>query len=210
MEVILLEQVARLGAIGDVVNVKPGFARNYLIPQEKALRATKANKAVFEGRRDALAAKDAERKAEAEALVKKLADVTVKVVRQASEGGQLYGSVAVRDIGDALEAEGYTLDNRFINLNQAIKMLGLFEVLIRPHPEVETSIRVHVARNADSPVPEELVEGEAREEATLVSEDTIDEAIEVAAIVEEEGIDSPAEAAELVNEEAPVEEEKTA
>ena len=206
MEVILLERVSRLGAIGDVVDVKAGFARNYLIPQEKALRATKANKVVFEARKDALAAKDAERKAEAEALVNKLEGLTVTVVRQASEGGQLYGSVAVRDIADALEAEGHTIDARLIDLHQAIKALGLYEVSIRPHAEVETLVRVHVARNADSPIPEELLEGEAKEEESLVSEETVEEAVEVAAAAEESDAETPAEVAAEVAEE----EEKTA
>lgn len=204
MEVILLERVARLGAIGDVVSVKPGFARNYLIPQEKALRATKANKQVFEGRRDALAAKDAERKTEAEKLVATLSDVTVTVVRQASEGGQLYGSVAVRDIADALEAEGHTIDRSIINLNEAIKSLGLYQVGIRPHAEVETEIRVHVARNADSPIPEEVLEEAAPEEAAALKAEA--EAVEAAA--EQEASDEVAEEVEAVAEEEA--EEKTA
>lgn len=209
MEVILLEKVARLGSIGEVVNVRPGFARNYLIPQEKALRATQANKAVFEARADALAAKDAERKAEAEKLVKSIEGVTVTVIRQASEGGQLYGSVAVRDIADALEAEGHTIDRSLINLNQAIKALGLYEVSIRPHADVETTIRVHVARNADSPIPEELLVGEVKEEEALVSEATVEEAIEVAAAAEASDAETPAEVAAEVSEEAEAE-EKTA
>lgn len=205
MEVILLERVARLGAIGDVVSVKPGFARNYLIPQEKALRATKANKEVFEARKDALAAKDAERKAAAEALVKSMEGLTVTVVRQASEGGQLYGSVAVRDIADAMEAEGHKVDRSIINLNEAIKSLGLYNVSLRPHAEVEAEIRVHVARNADSPIPEEVLEEAAPEEAAaLKAEAEAAEAAETAA----------AEGAEVVAEEAPAEEveaeEKTA
>lgn len=158
MEIILLEHISRLGGVGDVVEVKNGFARNYLIPQKKALRATKDNKAEFEARREALLTQDNERKSEAEKQAKALEGLTVTIVRQASEDGRLYGSVAVRDVADALQAEGQVVDRRLIDLNAAIKELGLFKVTIRLHPQVPVEIRVHIARNADSPIPEELLE----------------------------------------------------
>ena len=160
MEVILLERIARLGAIGDVVNVKNGFARNYLIPQSKALRANEANKKVFEAQRAALEAQNQERRAEAEKQAAALQEAVVTVIRQASDDGKLYGSVAVRDVSDALEAEGHQIDRRLIDLNQAIKSLGLYDVTVNLHPEVPVTIKVHVARNADSPIPQELLEEE--------------------------------------------------
>jgi large subunit ribosomal protein L9 len=164
MEVILMERIARLGGVGDVVSVKNGFARNYLIPSEKALRASKANKELFEARREALVAQNDERKAEAEKLAASMGEVIVTVVRQASDDGKLYGSVAVRDVADALEAEGHTVDRRLIDLNQAIKNLGLYEVTVNLHPEVPVVIKVHVARNADSPIPQELLEEDEPEQ----------------------------------------------
>jgi large subunit ribosomal protein L9 len=160
MEVILLERIARLGGVGDVVSVKNGFARNYLIPQEKALRASNENKAVFESRRESLEAQNNERKTAAEKQASGMQDVLVTVVRQASDDGKLYGSVAVRDVAEALEAEGHHVDRRLIDLNQAIKSLGLYEVTVNLHPEVPVVIKVHVARNADSPIPQELLEEE--------------------------------------------------
>ena len=164
MEVILMERIARLGGVGDVVNVKNGFARNYLIPSEKALRASKANKELFESRRAVLVAQNDERKAEAEKMAASMGEVIVTVVRQASDDGKLYGSVAVRDVSDALEAEGHTVDRRLIDLNQAIKNLGLYEVTVSLHPEVPVVVKVHVARNADSPIPQELLEEDEPEQ----------------------------------------------
>lgn len=162
MEIILLERIARLGGVGDIVKVKNGYARNYLIPQNMALRASEANRVRLEAQREQLEAQNAERKAAAEKIAATMQDVLVTVVRQASDDGRLYGSVAVRDVADALEAEGYHVDRRLIDLNQAIKNLGLYDVTINLHPEVHVSVKVHVARNADSPLPQELVEDEAQ------------------------------------------------
>ncbi len=158
MEVILLERISRLGAIGDVVNVRNGFARNYLIPQSKALRANKANREVFEAQRDQLEKTNIERRDAAQIEAKKLEGVVVTVVRQASDDGKLYGSVSVRDVSDALEADGHTVDRRLIDLNATIKSLGLYNVTVSLHPEVPVTIQVHVARNADSPLPSEMLE----------------------------------------------------
>lgn len=174
MEVILLERIARLGGIGDVVKVRNGFARNYLIPKEKALRASDENKALFESRREVLEAQNNERKAAAEKQAATMQDVLVTVVRQASDDGKLYGSVAVRDVSDALEAEGHHVDRRLIDLNQAIKSLGLYEVTVNLHPEVPVVIKVHVARNADSPIPQELMEEPEPAGAMMAAEDQDD------------------------------------
>lgn len=177
MEVILLENISRLGAVGDVVSVKNGFARNYLIPQQKALRASAENKAVFESRRDALEAQNQERRQAAEARAKDMDGLIVTVVRQASDDGKLYGSVAVRDVADALETEGFSVDRRLIDLHQAIKSLGLYEVTVNLHPDVPVVIRVHVARNADSPIPQELLEDETpAADETATAESGTDEA----------------------------------
>lgn len=165
MDVILLERISRLGGVGDVVKVKDGFARNYLIPTQKALRASDANKAVFESQRDALEKQNNDRKAAAQAQAKKLEGVIATVVRQAADDGKLYGSVAVRDVADALEAQGVHVDRRLIDLNNAIKSLGLYDVTINLHPEVPVKIQVHVARNADSPLPQDIAEAEEAEKA---------------------------------------------
>lgn len=190
MDVILLERIARLGGVGDVVKVRNGFARNYLIPTEKALRANKENKALFESRRDTLMAQNNERKAEAEARAAAMGDVTVMVIRQASEDGKLYGSVAVRDVSDALEAEGHKIDRRLIDLNQAIKTLGLYNVTVSLHPEVPIVIKVHVARNADSPIPQELLEEEAPSFFAAANDDAAEASASEVAQIEGESADA--------------------
>ncbi len=187
MEVILLEHVARLGGVGEVVKVRNGFARNYLIPGKKAVRATKENKSFIDSQRDALEKQNQNRKAEAEKIAATMQDVTVTVVRQASEDGKLYGSVAVRDITDALEVEGHTVDRRLIDLRTAIKSLGVFSATVNLHPEVHVDIRVHVARNADSPLPDEMLEQEKPKwegKAADASEEVSEEASEADADVE--------------------------
>ena len=136
MEVILLERVENLGAIGDVVKVKNGFARNYLLPQHKALLATDANKARFERERAAIEARNAKARAAAEAEGQSLDGATYVLIRQAGETGQLYGSVAARDIAEAANAAGHKIERRHVALNQPIKTIGLHEVTIRLHPEV--------------------------------------------------------------------------
>lgn len=165
MELILLERIARLGAIGDVVKVKNGFGRNYLIPTGKALRANKKNKEVVEAQKEQLEAQNQVRKAEAQKQAATLDGIVVTVIRQASDDGKLYGSVAVRDVSDALEAAGHKVDRRYIDLNATIKSLGLYEVTISLHAEVPVKIKVHVARNADSPLPQDMQEAEAAAKA---------------------------------------------
>jgi large subunit ribosomal protein L9 len=164
MEIILLERVARLGNVGDLVKVRDGYARNFLLPQQKALRATAANKEVFESKRAALEAKNAEERNAAEARRSDFNDVVVTVVRQASDDGRLYGSVSVRDIAVALEEAGHKVNRTQIDLSTAIKSLGVYDAVINLHPEVHVDFRVHVARNAESPLPEELLDEEAPKE----------------------------------------------
>ena len=149
MDIILLERVAKLGQIGDVVSVKNGFARNFLLPQKKALRATKANMAVFEVQRKDIEANNLVAKSEAEALVAKMTNISVILIRQAGESGQLFGSVSSRDIADALDATGYKVGKNQIILNRALKTLGLYDIIVRLHAEVDVSIVVNVARSAE-------------------------------------------------------------
>lgn len=160
MEVVLLEQVSGLGNIGEIVDVKNGYGRNYLVPQGKALRATEANKKDIEARRAQLEAQNDERKAEAQKYHSKIDGVVATIVRQASEDGKLYGSVAVRDIAATLKGDGYEIDARMIDLLEPIKSLGLYKVTVNLHAAVQAEVKVHVARNADSPIPEELLEEE--------------------------------------------------
>ncbi len=149
MKVILMERVEKLGQMGDVVTVKPGFARNFLLPREKALRATKSNLERFENQRAQLEAHNLERRAEAEQLAAKMTDVTVILIRQASDAGQLYGSVNARDIAEAVSAEGYTVERRQIALDRPIKALGIHPVRVQLHPEVDITVKANVARSQD-------------------------------------------------------------
>ncbi|HTG38343.1 50S ribosomal protein L9 [Sphingomonas sp.] len=149
MEVILLERVEKLGRIGDVVTVKDGFARNFLLPRKKALRANDANRRVFEANRERLEADNATRRTEAEGEAKALDGVTVTLIRQASNVGQLYGSVAVRDLVEALEAEGHKVNKAQIVLDKPIKSIGLHDVRVALHPEVAVTVKVNVARSPE-------------------------------------------------------------
>jgi large subunit ribosomal protein L9 len=149
MEVILLERIARLGQMGDVVRVRDGFARNYLLPQGKALRANDENRKRFESQRAQLEARNLERKSEAEQVATKLNGQAFVVIRQAGETGQLYGSVTTRDLAEAMEAGGFTVQRGQVALNQPIKRIGLHEVRIALHPEVDTKVTVNVARSED-------------------------------------------------------------
>jgi large subunit ribosomal protein L9 len=149
MEVILLERVSKLGQIGDTVKVKDGFARNFLLPNGKALRATEANKKKFESMKSQIEAQNLERKSEAEAVAKKVDGKSVILVRQAGETGQLYGSVSTRDIADALTKDGIVVERRQIVLNSPIKVIGLHVLPVALHPEVEVKITVNVARTPD-------------------------------------------------------------
>ena len=149
MDVILLERVPKLGAMGDVVKVKDGFGRNFLLRQGKALRATGANKAKFERERVSLEARNAERRAAAGEEAKSLDGKSFTLIRQAGESGQLYGSVSPRDIAEAATASGVAVDRSHIQLQSPIKTIGLYKVSVSPHPEVEVTITVNVARSAD-------------------------------------------------------------
>lgn len=149
MDVILLERIDKLGQMGDVVAVKTGYARNFLLPQKKALRATEANKAYFESRRSELEAINLERRSEAEAVAKKMEGLHLVLVRQAGEGGQLYGSVTARDVSDGLKEEAVKMDRGQVELNAAIKQLGKYTVPVKLHPEVVVDITVTVSRSKD-------------------------------------------------------------
>ena len=149
MEIILLERIEKLGSMGDVVTVKPGFARNYLLPQKKALRATKENLAKFEQQRVQLEADNRERREEAQAVADRLDGLAFVVIRQASEGGQLYGSVSARDIVEAIGEAGFKIGRRQVQLNAPIKALGLHGVRVSLHPEVFASVTLNVARTKE-------------------------------------------------------------
>ena len=149
MDVILLERVEKLGQIGDVVKVKDGFARNFLLPNKKALRSNEANRKVFEKNREKIVAENATRRAEAEVEAKTIDGITLTLIRQSSNTGQLYGSVAVRDLLEALEAEGHKVSKSAIVLNKPIKAIGVYEVKVALHPEVSVTIKVNVARSPE-------------------------------------------------------------
>lgn len=168
MEVILLERIEKLGQMGDTVKVKPGYARNYLLPQKKALRANKANMAYFEAQRVELEAVNLKRRQEAEAVAEKMKDVSLILVRQAAESGQLYGSVAARDLQEALKDEGYKVERRQVLLDSPIKELGRYEIRLGLHPEVTVAINVTVARSIE--------EAEAQHRAAEFLEDEEDAA----------------------------------
>ncbi|MGI1663375.1 50S ribosomal protein L9 [Palleronia sp. KMU-117] len=149
MQVILLERVAKLGQMGDVVNVKDGYARNYLLPQRKALWASEANIKAFESQKSQLEARNLETRKEAEALAATLDGQRFVVIRSASDAGALYGSVTTRDAADAAEAAGFTIDRRQINMLRPIKELGLHALGVTLHPEVEVEIILNIARSEE-------------------------------------------------------------
>lgn len=149
MEIILLERVENLGQMGDLVKVKPGYARNFLLPKGKALRATKTNMERFETERAQREADNLSRKSEAEDIAKKMHDLSVNLIRAASEMGQLYGSVTSRDISEAVTDKGFTITKNQVDLNTAIKTLGLMPVSIVLHPEVSIDVTVNIARSQD-------------------------------------------------------------
>jgi large subunit ribosomal protein L9 len=148
MHVILLERVAKLGQMGEVVKVRDGYARNFLLPQNKALRATEANKAAFEAQKAQLEARNLETRREAEGIAAKLDGTSYVVIRSASDGGALYGSVTPRDIAEAVSAGGTSVDRGQVVLNQPIKTLGLHKVAVVLHPEVSATVTINVARSA--------------------------------------------------------------
>jgi large subunit ribosomal protein L9 len=149
MDVILLERVEKLGAIGDVVKVKDGFARNYLLPNKKALRANEANRKVFEANRARIESDNASRRSDAEKEAGSFKDAQITLIRQASNTGQLYGSVAVRDLVEALVADGHKVTKSQVVLDRPIKAIGLTEVKVALHPEVSVTVKVNVARSPE-------------------------------------------------------------
>lgn len=169
MDVILLERIERLGQMGDVVRVKPGFARNFLLPRKKALRATKENKALFETQRATLEARNLERRQEAQSLAERLNDLSVVVIRQASETGQLYGSIRPRDIAEAVGEKGLKIERTQVKLDQPIKAIGITKVKVALHPEVSIEVAVNVARS-----PEEA-ELQAQGKSVLAAADEVPE-----------------------------------
>ncbi len=190
MQVILLERVAKLGQIGEEVRVRDGFARNFLLPQGKALRATEANRAKFEGMKADLEARNLEKKSEAEGVAKKLDSHSVIVIRQAGEGGQLYGSVSTRDIANALGEDGFKVDRNQIVLNIPIKSIGLHKMPVELHGEVEVEVTVNVARNAD-----EAARQARGEDLTITRTDEEEERAQ-AGIAAEKFFEKPAEGEE--------------
>ncbi len=165
MDVILLERVENLGQMGDVVKVKPGYARNFLLPQKKALRANEANKAVFETQRAELEARNLERKKEAEAAAEKINGRAFVIIRQSSEAGVLYGSVSSRDIAEAASSDGVHLEKAQVRIDKPLKALGVFSVRIVLHPEVDAHVDVNIARSEDE------AERQARGENVLAQAD---------------------------------------
>jgi len=166
MDVILLERIAKLGQMGETVKVRDGYARNYLLPLGKALRANEANKKRFEAERSTLEARNLERKSEAQKVAEALDGKTFVIVRSAGETGQLYGSVAARDVMEALAGEGFNINRNQVDLNHPIKAIGLHEVTLHLHSEVEITVKVNVARSAEE--AERQAKGE-----TLTSADAI-------------------------------------
>jgi large subunit ribosomal protein L9 len=179
MEVILLERVAKLGQMGDVVRVKDGFARNYLLPKGKALRASEANRSRFETMKIDLEARNLEQRGEAEKVAERLNGQSFTVLRQAAEGGQLYGSVTPRDLVGLIVEKGFTVERSQVVLNMPIKMIGMYKVPVALHPEVEVTVSLTVARSADE--AERLKRGED----VTVARDEADEAAAAAAATAE-------------------------
>ena len=194
MEVILLERVEKLGQMGDVVKVKPGYARNYLLPQKMALRATKANLTYFEQQHTQLEAANLERRGEAEAVARKIEGLAITLVRQASDMGHLYGSIRPQDIADGVNDAGMTIEHRQVKLDRPIKAIGLHKVRIALHPEVAVEITANVARSE--------AEAELQAKGMMPAPGAETETAEA----EDDGGDRAAEAAEAVFENAASEE----
>jgi len=188
MEVVLLERIERLGQMGDVVNVKPGYARNFLLPQKKALRANKANLEHFEGQRQQLEAENLQRRDEAQSVADRLNGLKVTVIRSAGESGQLYGSVSGRDIADAVAEGGFTVGRQQVIVERPVKALGFHDFRIRLHPEVEAIVIANVARSEDE------AQTQARLGRALIGmddeDDQQDAAPEVAELLEPEAFEA--------------------
>ena len=207
MDIILLERIEKLGTIGDVVSVKDGYARNFLLPQKKALRANEANKKVFEANRDRLEKENAERRTEAEKAGEKVDGVEIVLIRAASNTGQLYGSVNVRDIAAALADKGHDIDKKQVIMGDPIKAIGMHEVRIDLHPEVSVNIKANVARSDDEAelqsqgvdVMAQMFEDEQREIEEQAEANRIDSNLEpgeIPADMLEDGADEGEETAE--------------
>jgi large subunit ribosomal protein L9 len=186
MQIILLERVAKLGHMGDVVNVRDGFARNYLLPLGKALRATEANKKKFESQKADLVARNDERKSVANSIAKKIDGQSFIVVRTAGETGQLYGSVSARDIADILAAAGHDVNRNHVDLNTPIKSIGVITVPLVLHPDVSASIEINVARSADEAARQAA--GESLNSAEAIYGSDINDAAQPETFVDEDGL----------------------
>ena len=180
MQVILLERVEKLGQMGDEVRVRDGFARNFLLPKKKALRATKANREYFQGQKAHLEANNLRLKGEAEKAGQKLDGQKFVLIRQAGDRGQLYGSVSPRDVADAMEKAGFKVDRHQVQISQAIKAIGLFTIPVVLHPEVKVNVTVNVARSEDEAAAlargeDVLAEKTEAEEAKIAAEELFEE-----------------------------------
>ena len=210
MEIILLERVENLGQMGDLVTVKPGYARNFLLPKGKAIRATAENREKFDADRAQLEAENLAKKGEADKVAKKMEGLTVQLIRAASEMGQLYGSASSRDIAQAVTEGGFTITKSQVDLNNAIKTLGLFPVRVILHPEVSVEVTVNIARSADEAAEQQrlgraiisdIAERE-REEAAAAAQEAAER---VAAQDDEDDADTTNSDAEAPAEEAAAE-----
>ncbi|HSG34540.1 MAG TPA: 50S ribosomal protein L9 [Sphingomonadaceae bacterium] len=201
MEIILLERIEKLGKIGDVVKVRDGYARNFLLPQKKALRANEANRKVFEANRERLEKENAEKRSEAEKAGEKVDGTEIVLIRASSNSGQLYGSVNVRDIVIALEEKGHKIDKKQVIMGSPIKTIGLFNVTVALHPEVHVTVKANVARSDDEAelqskgvdVIAQLFEEEQAEIAEAAGDLTRDSTLEIGEIPAEM-LESPVQA----------------
>jgi len=211
MQVILLERVESLGQMGDVVNVKLGYARNFLLPRQKALRATKENVSYFDDQKKVIEAENLKRKGEAEKVAKKMDDLKIVVIRQASEAGQLYGSVTARDIADGVTKKGFKIDRTQVRMDRNYKILGLYPIKAYLHPEVAISVTINIARSVEeakiqdekgealitrtdeqeAAAEDAVKKSESEEKARLTAEKAAEE---VAKEVAEEAAEQPADA----------------
>lgn len=205
MEIILLERIDKLGQMGDVVTVKDGYARNFLLPRGKALRATDANKAKYEAERKDIEARNLERRAEAESVSGKMEGTKIVLLRQAGEGGQLYGSATPRDIAAGLTEQGFSVDRTQVVLDHPIKEIGLHQVTVRLHPEVSVGVSVNVARSSE----EAELQLEAAQTEALIAQDVFEteELAEAAAEALSETPEEEPEAAEAAEADETGEEE---
>ncbi|WP_421877609.1 50S ribosomal protein L9 [Pacificispira sp.] len=197
MQIILLERVEKLGQMGDEVSVKPGYARNFLLPQNKAVRATEANRRRFEAQRAELEARNLERKSEAERVAQDLEGLSVVLIRAASDTGQLYGSVNARDISDAVSAKGVKIGRGQVMMERPVKTIGIFDFRVQLHPEVIVTVHINVAQSQEE--AEAQAERHARGESVVVTE-AERAAQDMAEEAERQAAEVAAAAAELVDE----------